>query len=306
MLEFYCLLRYEASEDLSDAIFNNLLLRIVAELGNCIPGDLLQEHYNKWLQAMSRRHGGEFDEPFFRQTVSPNVEHFLRFKEDIETAFNLKRRGKAHTSPHQRPELRLLLTMFKDEEVHKFRAGRSMGHAAVNQFARGVRQLDEGKLQDFIESTTCLGDFFAEIHRNGMAAPETNLDERIASPAPSSDDSDDAAATSIRFGSPTPSSSGSEDSDRSDAASTNSVASIASLESVLSSIIDPNEPENDGVDMSDVPRSSGSFSALYIDDEGNLRHDEEEDDEEESNDAELGDEEEEEPTSDNDCVEDEL
>jgi hypothetical protein len=166
--------------------------------------------------------------------------------------------------------------------------------------------LDEGKLQDFIESTTCLGDFFAEIHRNGMAAPETNLDERIASPAPSSSDSDDAAATSIRFGSPTPSSLSSEDSDRSDAASTNSVASIASLESVLSSIIDPNEPENDGVDMSDVPRSSGSFSALYIDDEGNLRHDEEEDDEEESNDAELGDEEEEEPTSDNDCVEDEL
>ncbi|KAJ7723591.1 hypothetical protein B0H14DRAFT_3519887 [Mycena olivaceomarginata] len=273
---------------MNDAIFDNLLLRIDAELGKCIPGDLLQEHYNKWLQAMSRRHGGEFDDPFFRQTVSPNVEHFLRFKENIETAFNLKRRGKAHTSPHQRPELRLLLTMFKDEEVHTFRAGRSMGHAAVNQFARGVRQLDEGKLQDFIESTTCLA---------------------FASPAPSSADSDDAVATSPCFDSPTPSSSSSEDSDRSDAASENSVASIASLESVLSSPMDPNEPENDGVDMSDVPRSSGSFSALYIDDEGNLRHDEEEEDEDELNDAQLGDEEEneeEESTSDNDCVEDEL
>ncbi|KAJ7805999.1 hypothetical protein B0H14DRAFT_2382203, partial [Mycena olivaceomarginata] len=70
LLEFYCLLRYEASEDLSDAILDNLLLRITAELGKCLPGDLLQEHYDKWLQAMSRRHGGEFDEPFFRQTVS--------------------------------------------------------------------------------------------------------------------------------------------------------------------------------------------------------------------------------------------
>ncbi|KAJ7859848.1 hypothetical protein B0H14DRAFT_3628484 [Mycena olivaceomarginata] len=293
LLEFYCLLRYEASEGLSDAIFDNLLLRIDTELGKCIPGDLLQEHYNKWLQAMSRRHGGVFDDSSFRQTVSPNVEHFLRFKENIETAFNLKRRGKAHTSPHQRPELRLLLTMFKDEEVHTFRAGRSMGHAAVNQFARGVRQLDEGKLQDFIESTTCLDE----------------SSERIASPAPSSADSDDAVATSPCFDSPTPSSSSSEDSDRSDAASENSVASIASLESVLSSPIDPNEPENDGVDMSDVPRSSGSFSALYIDDEGNLQHDEEEEDEDELNDAQLGDEEEneeEESTSDNDCVEDEL
>ncbi|KAJ7336921.1 hypothetical protein DFH08DRAFT_915944 [Mycena albidolilacea] len=280
LLEFYCLLRYEASEGLSDAILDNLLLRIDAELGKCIPGDLLQEHYNKWLQAMSRRHGGELDDPFFHQTVSPNVEHFLRFKENIETAFNLKRRGKAHTSPHQRPELRLLLTMFKDEEVHTFRAGRSMGHAAVNQFARGVRQLDEGKLQDFIESTTCLGDCFAEIHRNGTAVPVINRDE---SP---------------------------EHSDQSDASSANSVVSIASLESVLSSPIDPNEPENGGEDMSDVPRSSGSFYALYIDDEGNLRHDEEEEDEDETDDGEIGgaeeNEEEAESNSDNDCVEDEL
>ncbi|KAJ7801381.1 hypothetical protein B0H14DRAFT_3489631 [Mycena olivaceomarginata] len=161
--------------------------------------------------------------------------------------------------------------MFKDEEVHTFRAGRSMGHAAVNQFARGVRQLDEGKLQDFIESTHAL---------------------RITSPAPSLADSDDAVATSPH------------------AASANSVASIASLESVLSSPIDPNEPENDGEDMSDVPRSSGSFSALYIDDEGNLRHDEEEEDEDETDDGEIGgaegNEEEAESKSDNDCVEDDF
>jgi hypothetical protein len=29
--------------------------------------------------------------------------------------------------------------MFKEQEVHLFRSGRSMGHAAVNQFARGCR-----------------------------------------------------------------------------------------------------------------------------------------------------------------------
>ncbi|KAJ7851294.1 hypothetical protein B0H14DRAFT_2296574, partial [Mycena olivaceomarginata] len=50
LLEFYCLLRYEASEGLTDAILDNLLLRIKVELGKCVPGDLLQEHYNKWLQ----------------------------------------------------------------------------------------------------------------------------------------------------------------------------------------------------------------------------------------------------------------
>ncbi|KAJ7801382.1 hypothetical protein B0H14DRAFT_3783336 [Mycena olivaceomarginata] len=53
LLEFYCLLHYEGSEGLSDAILDNLLLRIDAELGKCIQGDLLQGHYNKWLQEIT-------------------------------------------------------------------------------------------------------------------------------------------------------------------------------------------------------------------------------------------------------------
>ncbi|KAJ7210267.1 hypothetical protein B0H12DRAFT_957751, partial [Mycena haematopus] len=109
LLEVYCLLRYESSPGLSDAILDNWLVRVKKELGKYLPGDLHQEHYNRWLQ-------------------------------DIE--------------------LHLLLALFKEEEVHLFREGRSMGHAAVNQFSRGCLQLDKGKLADFISSTTCLGDFF--------------------------------------------------------------------------------------------------------------------------------------------------
>ncbi|KAJ7689431.1 hypothetical protein B0H17DRAFT_838980, partial [Mycena rosella] len=67
--------------------------------------------------------------------------------------------SKTHMSPSQRPELQLLLSFFK-EEVHLFREGCSMGHAAVNQFARGCWQLEEGKLAEFISTTTCLNDSF--------------------------------------------------------------------------------------------------------------------------------------------------
>ncbi|KAJ7504674.1 hypothetical protein B0H11DRAFT_2187102 [Mycena galericulata] len=165
LLEVYCLLRYESSKGLSNAILDNWLLNIKAELGKWLPGDLHQEHHNRWLEDMVQKHGGEFDNSFYRQTISPNVEHFLRFKEEIERAFNLDRRSKSHTSPHQRSELRLLLTLFKDQEVHMFREGRSMGHAAVNQFSRGCRELKQGKLANFLSITTCLGDFLEEINR---------------------------------------------------------------------------------------------------------------------------------------------
>ncbi|KAJ7736343.1 hypothetical protein DFH07DRAFT_779689 [Mycena maculata] len=53
---------------------------------------LNQEHYNHWLEDMVKKHGGEFDERFYRQTISPNVHHFLCVKEEITTAFDLKRR----------------------------------------------------------------------------------------------------------------------------------------------------------------------------------------------------------------------
>ncbi|KAJ7929857.1 hypothetical protein B0H13DRAFT_2310245 [Mycena leptocephala] len=255
LLEMYCLLRYESSKGLHDAILDNLLVRVKEEIGTYLAGDQHQEHYNRWLQDMSRRHGGEFDEPFFRQTISPNVEHFLRFKEEIETAFNLKHRTKAHTAPHQRPELRLLLSMFKAEEVHLFREWRSMGHAAVNQFARGCRLL-EGKLVDFISTTTYLGEFHSAMNQKDIVAEST--DSAIA-PSNSEEDDDD-----MRPPSPTPSSS--SGSSQSSAASTRSTVS---LDSVLSAS-DPNEPENDGVDMSDVPHSSGSFATMYINEDTGL------------------------------------
>ncbi|KAJ7926664.1 hypothetical protein B0H13DRAFT_1862116 [Mycena leptocephala] len=106
-----------ASKDLKNAILNNWLLNI-------------KEHYNKWLEDMIQKHGREFDGKIYRQTISPNVHHFLQIKEEVEATFELEHRGKTHTSPDVQSELHLLLTVFKEKEVHLFRSGRSMGHAA--------------------------------------------------------------------------------------------------------------------------------------------------------------------------------
>jgi hypothetical protein len=88
MLDLYALLEFECSPDLKEALLNNWLMRL---LRTWLEGDLMQEHNNRWLEDMIRRRGGNFDDKFYRQTLSPNVRNFIRLKEDIESAFELKR-----------------------------------------------------------------------------------------------------------------------------------------------------------------------------------------------------------------------
>ncbi|KAF8184385.1 hypothetical protein K438DRAFT_1544545, partial [Mycena galopus ATCC 62051] len=235
LLEVYCMLRYEASKDLTNAILNNWLLNIKGELGRWLAGDQHQEHYNKWLEAMAPKHGGEFDDPFYRQTISPNVHHFLEIKEEIETAFGFQHRGQTHTSPHLRSELHLLLTAFKEEEVHLFRSGRSLGHAAVNQFARGSRRLHEDKLEEFLRRSTVHGSFLEEFQRLSIK-DEGDVLMRSLSPAGSDSAESNASAST---------------------ASTRSTSSGSSSRSSASSEVDANEPDDDGEDLSDSKLSSG-------------------------------------------------
>ncbi|KAJ7128564.1 hypothetical protein C8R44DRAFT_732894 [Mycena epipterygia] len=70
---------------LRNTILDNWLVNVMGELGKVMPGDLHQEHYNCWLKDMVQRHVDKFDGSLYRETILPNVEHFLRFKEEIET-----------------------------------------------------------------------------------------------------------------------------------------------------------------------------------------------------------------------------
>ncbi|RDB16838.1 hypothetical protein Hypma_002483 [Hypsizygus marmoreus] len=153
LLELYCLLRYEASKDMSNGILNNWLVNLTGELGKWIEADLMQEHYNRWLEDMAEKSGRDFDDKFYRHTLSPNVNHFLRIKEEIESAFGVAHRSKAHGSTHLRDEFQSLLRMHKEDQLHCFRSKRSMGHAAVNTFNRGYERLDEGRLKTFLKQS---------------------------------------------------------------------------------------------------------------------------------------------------------
>ncbi|KAF8884726.1 hypothetical protein CPB84DRAFT_1816928 [Gymnopilus junonius] len=113
----------EASNDLHDAILNNWLVNMTGELGKWIEADLLQEHYNCWLEDM----------------------------------------GKTHTSPHLQ------------DDLHSFCVGRSLGHAAINQFNEGYKKLDGGKLDDFLLKST----FYADVITEVWICKSTGVEESI-------------------------------------------------------------------------------------------------------------------------------
>jgi hypothetical protein len=155
MLDMYCLFKY-ASKDLSNDILQNMLVIITSQLEKWIEGDVLQEHYNRWLKDLASKKGGYFDDQFYRHRLSPNVNHFLRIKEQIKVAFDLNAWEKGHTSLHLRNEFQRLLAMYKEDELaaHLFRSKRCMGHAAVDHFNRGYKRLEEGRMQTYLKKTT--------------------------------------------------------------------------------------------------------------------------------------------------------
>ncbi|KAJ6630002.1 hypothetical protein B0H10DRAFT_2361705 [Mycena sp. CBHHK59/15] len=108
--------------------------------------DWSQEDFNKWLEEMVAHKGGNFDDHYYRHTLAPNVLHCLRIKEQMESAFELTPRGKTHGVPHLRNEFQQLLRMHKEDQLHLFRPGHTMGHAAVNFIEHGYERLEDSRL----------------------------------------------------------------------------------------------------------------------------------------------------------------
>ncbi|KAG6907428.1 hypothetical protein DXG01_008893 [Tephrocybe rancida] len=77
LLELYCNFKWEFSTKLRNAILMNWVVNLHGKPGMFIKMDLMQEHFNFWLEEMAQHKGKEFDEPFYRKVLFMNVHHFL-------------------------------------------------------------------------------------------------------------------------------------------------------------------------------------------------------------------------------------
>lgn len=193
---------------------------------------------------MVKKHGGEFDEPFYRNIISPNVHHFLHIKSEFEDAFNLKRRAKTHTSADLDDEESMLLREHKDSQLCKFRSTRSLGHAAVPALSQGFEYLQSGNMATYLRKSTEYADVMGDM---------------IALIAGNNPTSDDSAASNPTPVPPTPDADASSDSESSDSES-NSSTSINSEDQ-------PPEEESE-IERDDA--TSGSYHTTVTDEHGRM------------------------------------
>jgi hypothetical protein len=225
----------------------------------------MQEWNNKWLTGMVKgRGGGEYDHKYYRKTIAPNVLHFLKIKEDIESAFELKRRSKAHTSPHLRDETHVLLRMYRDEELHLFRPGRGMGHAAVNRFDRGNQRLEGGKMAEFLERSAEYAAVLATTEKVRALGNDSGMDlDPPTSPSPPKTPPPERGAPSPPQ-TPVSERPGSSNSTHS-SHSSSSITSLRSSTSTSSRAATDSVHSWDDVDHSDERLTSGSDLTVTID-----------------------------------------
>ncbi|KAI0353618.1 hypothetical protein OH77DRAFT_1406859 [Trametes cingulata] len=182
LLEMLCIVELESSPALRDAFLKNWLVNPSGETGHAQEGDLLEEHLNLVLEeAIARKGANEWDGTYIREVISPNVYHFLELRTSWGTGVGLaKRRGK-HPEPHSRPEIRTLLEVYKETELHLFRAMRSYtSRPTVNLLASGALNLEKKKLRKFVYETS-----HARISRQAPVA-RIQLSQDHSGPHPSS------------------------------------------------------------------------------------------------------------------------
>lgn len=177
LLELYCNFKWEYKPELREAIFKNWLVNLHGAPGHFIEMDLMQEHFNFWLEEMAQHKGKEFNEPFYRDTLSMNVHHFLHLKDEMEAAVTLEARTKKHSAPHLNNELQSLMTELRDKEVNYHRDGRQEGQPMADDFEKGLETLKKDKIKNFVAKSLVYSNVL-KLHNEPISAPmDVDLEE---------------------------------------------------------------------------------------------------------------------------------
>ncbi|KAI0054730.1 hypothetical protein BV25DRAFT_1996352 [Artomyces pyxidatus] len=154
LTEMWCKLTYEFPAGTRKAFFNNWLVNLTGKKGNFMEMDLMQEHFNFWLEDLAQHKGKEFSDEWYRDVLSMHVYHFLRLKEEMEATVELAAVSKQHISPHLDNEFLAALRVCREYDMHTYHEGRDYGHHSQDNFTAGVKLLGrKGKLAAYIDDT---------------------------------------------------------------------------------------------------------------------------------------------------------
>jgi hypothetical protein len=155
LLELITDLEFECSAELRMALLRTTLANLRGFEGRWMAGDFIQEYFNRLLETVVQRKGVEYGDSFVRDAWSRNIHHIGRLKLEWLEGVGLKARSAKHKGAAKRTEVKILLDLYKDSELHSFRRGRRMeSDEFVDDFQRGILKLRGGKLQRWVKKTT--------------------------------------------------------------------------------------------------------------------------------------------------------
>ncbi|KAJ7586426.1 hypothetical protein C8J56DRAFT_1084827 [Mycena floridula] len=125
LLEMLCDLELESSPALRDAILDNWLICVSGR--TFMAGDQFQENIQDEFYEHIGKKDRDFDSSYMRTVVAPNCWRFVQVKKAVHEGLGLTNRGGKHPEPHNNPEIIELLKLYKSEQLHCFRAGRTYG-----------------------------------------------------------------------------------------------------------------------------------------------------------------------------------
>ncbi|TEB22269.1 hypothetical protein FA13DRAFT_1600942, partial [Coprinellus micaceus] len=124
MLEVVTRFELETPEDMVETILKATLVNLTGLPGSCMASDIMQEYFNRLLEAIIEKKGIDYGNPLARNIISPNLAHFARIKLNLRSGVGLAPRSGKHSAPHQNPEMLKLMKAYMQHELHKRRPGR--------------------------------------------------------------------------------------------------------------------------------------------------------------------------------------
>ncbi|KAI5888787.1 uncharacterized protein SCHCODRAFT_02671332 [Schizophyllum commune H4-8] len=115
LLEMIIDLEYECTPQLRAALLQVSLVNLSGKPGGFAHGDLIQEYFNRLLDAVVKHKGVP-----------------------------------RHCDPAALADMQILLQTYKDHELHTFRAGRRFSDDDHDRFSKGYAKLDNGKLDSYV------------------------------------------------------------------------------------------------------------------------------------------------------------
>jgi hypothetical protein len=155
LLEMIVKLELESSSMLKQAILRLSLVNLRGEEGHFSTGDFIQEYFNRLLESIVQKKGVEYGDHFIRNIWSRNLHHVARLKSSWLNGIGLSLRSNRHTKTKTAAEIRILMQVYRESELHSFRSGRIMDeNIFIDDFQTGAQRLREGKLKKWIIKTT--------------------------------------------------------------------------------------------------------------------------------------------------------